>query len=117
MKGEADEGTGFRLTGSLLGAATCWWDDGGLDVEGCEGEVSSLGRPRSIILHHSSTFELWLHYGDFRKRCQTTEAEIGAKSCAMAPPASLRYEERRLLVIGGTAGDCRSLPLCNLRSN
>lgn len=51
MKREAGEGTGFRLTGSILGAGSCWRDDGDLDVEACEGEGSSLGRPRSIMLH------------------------------------------------------------------
>ena len=36
MRGDAEEGTGLRLTaGSFLGAVTCWWDEGGggLDVE------------------------------------------------------------------------------------
>ena len=51
VKREAGEGTGFRLTGSILGAGSCWRDDGDLDVEACEGEGSSLGRPRSIMLH------------------------------------------------------------------
>lgn len=56
MRGGAEEGTGFRLTGSSLGAATRW-RDGDLEVEGWERERSSLGRPRSIILHYSSSFE------------------------------------------------------------
>lgn len=34
MRGDAEEGTGLRLTGSTFGAVTCWWDEGGgLDVE------------------------------------------------------------------------------------
>ena len=54
MSGEAEEGTGFRLTGSTLGAGTCWWDDGDLDVEeGWEGEGWNLGRPRSIMFGYS----------------------------------------------------------------
>lgn len=61
MSGKAEEGTGFRLTGSILEATTCWRDDGELDVEGWEGEVSSLGRPRSIMLHYTSRFRLRLH--------------------------------------------------------
>ena len=33
MRSDAEEGTGFRLTDSFFGANTCWWDEGGLDVE------------------------------------------------------------------------------------
>ena len=51
MSGEAEVGTGFRLTGSILGAGRCWRDDGDLEVEeGWEGEGWTLGRPRSIMM-------------------------------------------------------------------
>ena len=55
MRGEAEEGTGFRLTGSILGAGRCWRDDGDSDVEegGWEGEGWNLGRPRSIMFGDS----------------------------------------------------------------
>ena len=54
MSGEAEVGTGFRLTGSTLGAGRCWRDDGDLDVEeGWEGEGWNLGRPRSIMFGDS----------------------------------------------------------------
>ena len=60
---EAEEGTGFLLTGSFLGAVTLGRADEGVEVveeEGGRGggfwaDVSSReGRPRSIILLHFS---------------------------------------------------------------
>ena len=58
MSGEAEVGTGFRLTGSILGAGGSWWDDGDLYVEeGWEGEGWNLGRPRSIMFGIRYSFQ------------------------------------------------------------
>jgi len=48
---EAEEGTGFLLTGSVLGTMTLECVDGGVEEGGLAAEMSRrVGRPRSIIL-------------------------------------------------------------------